>query len=230
MFISINPGAPNGGSGTQYFVGDFDGKTFVSDQKEDQWVDWGTDNYAGVTYNHTPDGSRLFIGWMSNWLYAQNTPTERWRSAMTLPRTLSLKDVQGVPTLFSTPAPVWDALGNDHEGKNVSIDAGQSIVTYSEDLNQSKIDFIWDGSAMSLSFVNQKQERLSIHLDPENQQMSIDRSASGLVDFQEDFKTIQTGPIGDLPPKDIPVVIFLDQSSVEIFLNNGQKVMTAQFF
>jgi fructan beta-fructosidase len=83
---------------------------------------------------------------------------------------------------------------------------------------------------MSLSFVNQKQERLSIHLDPENQQMSIDRSASGLVDFQEDFKTIQTGPIGDLPPKDIPVAIFLDHSSVEIFLNNGQKVMTAQFF
>ena len=230
LFISINPGAPNGGSGTQYFVGDFDGKTFVSDQKEDQWVDWGTDNYAGVTYNHTPDGSRLFIGWMSNWLYAQNTPTERWRSAMTLPRTLSLKDVKGVPTLFSTPAPVWDALGNDHEGKDVSIAAGQSIVTYSEDLNQSKIDFIWDGSAMSLSFVNQKQERLSIHLDPENQQMSIDRSASGLVDFQEDFKTIQTGPIGDLPHTDIPVAIFLDQSSVEIFLNNGQKVMTAQFF
>jgi len=60
--------------------------------------------------------------------------------------------------------------------------------------------------------------------------MSIDRSASGLVDFQEDFKTIQTGPIGDLPHRDIPVTIFLDQSSVEIFLNNGQKVMTAQFF
>lgn len=230
LFISINPGAPNGGSGTQYFVGDFDGKTFVSDQKEDQWVDWGTDNYAGVTYNHTPDGSRLFIGWMSNWLYAQNTPTERWRSAMTLPRILSLKDVQGVPTLFSTPAPAWNALGNDNEGKDVSIAAGQSIVTYSEDLNQSKIDFIWDGSDMSLSFVNQKQEHLSIHLDPENQQMSIDRSASGLVDFQEDFKTIQTGPIGDLPHRDIPVTIFLDQSSVEIFMNNGQKVMTAQFF
>ena len=70
LLISINPGAPNGGSGTQYFVGDFDGKTFTSDQKEEKWIDWGTDNYGGVRYNNVPNNKRIFIGWRSmiDWL------------------------------------------------------------------------------------------------------------------------------------------------------------------
>lgn len=90
LIISIGNGGPNGGSGTQYFVGDFDGTTFTSDQKEYKWLDWGTDNYAGVTYNQVPNGDRIFIGWMSNWQYALTTPTSNWRSAMTLPRKLTL--------------------------------------------------------------------------------------------------------------------------------------------
>jgi fructan beta-fructosidase len=95
LFISINPGATNGGSGTQYFIGDSDGKTLTSDQTEALWVDGSTDNYAGVTYNDTPDNNRLFISWMSNWNYAQLTRTQAWSSAMTLPRTLHLETVAG---------------------------------------------------------------------------------------------------------------------------------------
>ncbi|MEL6303458.1 MAG: glycoside hydrolase family 32 protein, partial [Bacteroidota bacterium] len=91
LLVSINPGAPNGGSGTQYFIGDFDGKEFVSAQREAKWLDYGTDNYAGVTYNNLPEEERVFIGWMSNWDYARDTPTESWRSAMTLPRKLFLE-------------------------------------------------------------------------------------------------------------------------------------------
>ncbi len=91
LLISINPGAPNGGSGTQYFVGDFDGTSFTTDQKESKWIDLGTDNYAGVTYNGLSDDKRLFIGWMSNWSYAQETPTKKWRSAMTLAKTTRFK-------------------------------------------------------------------------------------------------------------------------------------------
>ncbi|TLP82748.1 glycoside hydrolase family 32 protein [Maribacter sp. ACAM166] len=55
LLISTNPGAPNGGSGTQYFIGNFDGNTFTTDQVEEKWIDLGRDNYAGVTYNNTPN-------------------------------------------------------------------------------------------------------------------------------------------------------------------------------
>ena len=96
LIQSLNPGGVNGGSGTQYFVGDFDGKTFTLDPNFEQkvskekgvWIDYGKDNYAGVTWNNIPDsdGRRLFIGWMSNWDYAQQVPTTTWRSSMTIPR------------------------------------------------------------------------------------------------------------------------------------------------
>lgn len=230
LLISINPGAPNGGSGTQYFVGDFDGKTFTSTQQKHKWIDWGTDNYAGVTFNHTPHGERLFIGWMSNWSYAQVTPTKVWRSAMTLPRVLGLKNINGVSTLFSIPGASFNTYGTEKEPKTLNIPARQSIVSYNEDLNQSKLDFIWEGKPSILRFKNNKGESLNLIFNPENKTLTIDRSNSGLVAFQEDFKNNQMAPIGDLPKEYIPVSIFLDQSSIEIFLNGGQKVMTAQFF
>ena len=75
LLISINPGAPNGGSGTQYFVGEFDGTNFTTNHEDIKWLDYGMDNYAGVTYNNVPNKDRLFIGWMSNWNYARDTPT-----------------------------------------------------------------------------------------------------------------------------------------------------------
>ena len=74
LIISINPGGPQGGSATQYFVGDFDGQKFTAAQKESKWLDFGRDNYARVTYNDAPEGKRILMGWMSNWDYAQVTP------------------------------------------------------------------------------------------------------------------------------------------------------------
>ncbi len=94
LLVSINPGGPNGGSATQYFVGEFDGNSFHNENPgtEPLWIDHGKDNYAGVTWSDIPekDGRRIFMGWMSNWQYANQVPTERWRSAMTLPRELIL--------------------------------------------------------------------------------------------------------------------------------------------
>jgi fructan beta-fructosidase len=84
--------APNGGSGTRYFVGDFDGKTFKHTQNS-IWLDSGMDYYAGVTFGNVQDDKKILISWMSNWFYATKVPTEVWRSAMTLPRELSLKKI-----------------------------------------------------------------------------------------------------------------------------------------
>jgi sucrose-6-phosphate hydrolase SacC (GH32 family) len=90
LIVSLNPGGYQTGSGTQYFIGDWNGKEFIADDTKTRWLDYGRDNYAGVTFNDAPEGKRIFIGWMSNWEYAHNVPTDPWRSAMTLPRELSL--------------------------------------------------------------------------------------------------------------------------------------------
>lgn len=92
LLISINPGAINNGTGTQYFIGDFDGVSFTPKYSttDPRWLDFGRDNYAGVTFNNEPKGRRIFIGWMSNWQGAVRHPETSWTNAMTIPRILGL--------------------------------------------------------------------------------------------------------------------------------------------
>ena len=141
LIISINPGAPNGGSGTQYFIGEFDGTTFTSDQKEDKWIDWGTDNYAGITYNNEPNNQRIFIGWMSNWAYARDTPTEEWRSAMTIPRSLSLIKFGDIYELTSYPLDNLGTIFKSELKKDFELLAGDSETIDFDHYNQSEIRF-----------------------------------------------------------------------------------------
>lgn len=96
LVVSVNPGGPAGGSGTQYVVGDFDGVTFVADPQHlgpdapIAWLDHGPDCYAGVTFNDVPDGRRLLIAWADNWHYAKPLAAQGWASGMTLVRELAL--------------------------------------------------------------------------------------------------------------------------------------------
>ena len=91
MIVNINPGFVYGGSGTMYFVGDFDGHRFVCDTKPEvvKWLDWGKDHYATVCFSNT-DNRIVAVPWMSNWQYANYTPIQQFRSANALPRELSL--------------------------------------------------------------------------------------------------------------------------------------------
>jgi fructan beta-fructosidase len=110
LLVSLNPGGPHGGSGTQYFVGHFDGRQFVPEHPELRWLDHGPDHYAGVTWH--PQAERtLLAGWMSNWLYGRELPTAPWRGAMALPRELSLQRVLGHTRLVQRPLRESAALG-----------------------------------------------------------------------------------------------------------------------
>lgn len=230
LFISINPGAPNGGSGTQYFVGDWDGTTFTTDQTDEKWIDWGTDNYAGVTYNGLADEDRTFIGWMSNWNYARDTPTETWRSAMTLPRKLSLhKNSQGY---YLKNYPI-EAI-KDYEGKKRvfgSLNSGDSIDV--QELQQSRVDFTIKGAlaTFELNFTNKKGDTLRIGYTEKEKQFYINRKKSGKVDFQESFAAIvHTAPAITDEVAEVSFSIFLDASSIELFIDEGATAMTDQIF
>ena len=105
MLVSLNPGGIEGGSGTQYFVGNFDGSSFKPSQNYDkpQWLDYGKDNYAGVTFSNMPDSRTVLIGWMSSWQYAGNLPKTDWTGAMTIPRELELTKNKNGLALLSNP-------------------------------------------------------------------------------------------------------------------------------
>lgn len=103
LLVSLNPGGYQFGSGTQYFIGQWTGTEFIADDTTTRWLDYGRDNYAGVTFSNAPDNKKIFLGWMSNWHYASKVPTNPWRSAMTLPRELSLQGDRLIQTPINHP-------------------------------------------------------------------------------------------------------------------------------
>jgi fructan beta-fructosidase len=232
LLISINPGAPNGGSGTQYFIGDFDGTTFTTDQTEPQWIDLGRDNYAGVTYNDAPNNDRIFIGWMSNWDYARDTPTEKWRSAMTVPRKLILRKIEGEVFLVNYPLDNMKGI----EDKAISNSQFELTKNQKEMIplkygNQSEIRFTVKNPEMKLYFSNEAGDNLDIVIDRKNKMLTFNRGKSGKVDFSEKFAGgLQKMDMSNLPEESVEVKILLDHSSMELFINGGQFVMTNQIF
>ncbi len=223
LSVSINPGGPNGGSATQYFVGDFDGITFTTDQKDIKWLDHGRDNYAGVTYNDAPDGQRILLGWMSNWDYAQVTPTELWRSAMTLPRTLGLKEDDTGFYLVQHPIVDTSIVGAAEKLTMDQLSAGLTLP-----LTPSHLQFDLNLGQNTVVELSNDLERFVFKVEPSKGQMSIDRRASGAVEFSEKFAPeTQTK---EYAPEDrrAEVDIFCDASSIEIFIDLGLHVFTNQ--
>lgn len=221
--------SPNGGSGTRYFVGDYDGTTFTTNQKVNKWIDYGTDNYAGVTYNNTPNNKRIFIGWMSNWNYATVTPTETWRSAMTLPRELKLikndngylvksKLIDGFDNLTSK-VPEAQITGT-YPTKFSYSNLQHSVVAFNATIN----------TELSLELSNKDGDTYTVGYNKNTGEFFVNRGKSGHVDFNENYKksAYQTMQIGT--KEQLSITMVLDASSVEIFINNGEYVMTTQVF
>lgn len=191
MIVSINPGGPNRGSATQYFVGDFDGTTFKSDTAPSTttWLDYGPDNYAGITWSNAPDKRKIFLGWMSNWAYAQEVPTSPWRSAMTIPRDLLLTKSDEHFVLKSTVAPEIEQIVT--ETKSIPE---FTVVDSAYLNNEGTIDFsqsIVSGSLAAKDFTtelsNNGGQKLIIGFDRKNNRYFIDRSKSGKIDFSKNF-------------------------------------------
>ncbi len=229
LLISINPGAPNGGSGTQYFVGNFDGTTFTSDHDDEKWIDHGTDNYAGVTYNNTPNEERIFIGWMSNWNYARNTPTEKWRSAMTLPRELTLHKDGEFNYLKNYPISAFDKqlekLENTPNTKN------EKIILENLEVNQMDISFeVPLDEDLEIQMKNDGNEVLTFQIDAEKNEMMLDRTESGIVDFEKSFGASIHKQVYVPKKESVEIRIILDHSSVEVFVDKGRYVFTDQIF
>ena len=233
MIININPGGPNGGSGTQYFVGDFDGEKFVCDTDKSitSWLDYGPDNYAGVTWSNAPDNKTIFIGWMSNWAYGQVVPTDPWRSANTLPRELMLTRANGSLHVRSV---LWDGVESLTQDKkqfsNLSIQdsmdlSGQFAFPITKSLLKGEVE----AKDFNLVFSNAIGQKVGVGFDSKSKQFFIDRKRSGKTGFSSDFvKDILAPRIGG--SNTIKFTMALDVSSVEVFFDDGLTVMTAVFF
>lgn len=240
LIQSLNPGGYNGGSGTQYFVGDFDGKTFTPEknmqqlpEKHPYWIDFGRDNYAGVTWSNLPGNRTLFLGWMSNWLYAQEVPTEKWRSAMTIPRDLMLKKDDSVYRIYSEPFKEFQNYRKQMVVRNTPKSKNFTISSDSSHLLSNQFTFevpLKSADKVSFALFNKAGDTLKFGLNTADNQFFVDRSQSGLTDFKDNFSNkISTAP-RITKSETLKVNFITDRTSIEIFYDDGATVMTEIFF
>lgn len=270
MTMNINPGCWFGGSATEYFVGDFDGKKFTCpDANEVKWLDWGKDHYATVTFSNTGDRV-LGITWMSNWQYANLTPFKQNRGANGLPRELKLYEKNGKYYISEDVAPEVYALRKDT--KNVA-DASVSdekmlagVAANMEGAFEIEADVTPDANGIAgIEISNNKRERTMIYFDMKQGKVVMDRTESGLSDFgkqsvphdielawdkqlaaegkqparitnsinyKNDFALATWAPLSlcEDGKKTYHVDVFVDKSSVELFVDGGRIAMTNLVF
>lgn len=185
MIVNINPGFVYGGSGTMYFVGNFDGHKFTCDTAptDVKWLDWGKDHYATVTYSNTGDRV-IAMPWMSNWQYANLTPTQQFRSQNALPRDLKLYTADNGHLMVSaTPVKETEALRA--ETKDLGAFEGEKNVDFAND-GAFELDFdlsVTDADKCGVELLNSKGEKVSIYYDVKRQRFVMDRAESGITDF-----------------------------------------------
>lgn len=247
LLVSINPGGPNSGSATQYFIGDFDGKQFKIDPSfEDDlnstehksiWIDYGRDNYAGVTWSNIPDsnGRKLFMGWMSNWEYANVVPTETWRSAMTVARQIELQKVNtSYRLLFQPVKELSNYRSTKFKKESIVINGDTKIIdSKAIDLSSTEINFkISDlnNSGFTFKLTNKQGDTLAFGYNNSDKNFFVDRRKSGKTAFSEKFvNRVSLAKRTSLNP-DLTGTIILDKTSIELFFDNGETVMTEIFF
>jgi len=243
LLVSINPGGANGGSATQYFVGDFDGSSFHNENPgpDPLWIDYGKDNYAGVTWSDVPeqDGRRIFMGWMSNWQYANQVPTERWRSAMTLPRELKLGTGEQGLLLYSIPVLETEQLRTEKiklepgvvkDRKNVGLVLDAAFPLYEIDLVFEFDPDVEEELEFGIILESEQDEKLLATFNTQAQEISIARNESGETNFSVYFPGIHTAPYQASEAGEIRFHAFIDLSSIELFVDQGALVMTELCF
>ncbi len=228
LIISINPGGPAGGSGTRYYIGRFDGHTFTDENPHQvTWLDYGQDNYAGTTWNDAPDGRRLFIGWMNNWVYASKIPTSVWRGAATMIHEFSLRETTEGVRMVQAPVPELKQLRTQiGRWSDLTIDGTRVLDGFSGQQLEIIAEFEL-GSAERFGFdlMMKDGESVRVLYHVPSSQLIVTRPASML----EGINPIAVAPL-KADGHRVRMHIFVDLSSVEVFGNDGQVSLTSQVF
>lgn len=227
LLVSVQDGAPAGGSGMQYFVGDFDGVRFTP-QEDDlcqvRWVDHGADHYAAVSFSDAPDNERVVLGWMSNWNYAHDVPTGAFRGSMTLPRRYGLRTVDGLPRLVQQP--VAPSAVPVHTSGPIRL-VGERPVPASTAGQAFVVDAAFQaGTADRLGVLVRvgEGERTVVGYDAVAGTIYVDRRVSGGDGLPPEFAAVHHAPATEVGV--VRLQIHVDACSVEVFAADGEVVLT----
>ncbi|KAF9893112.1 hypothetical protein FE257_012523 [Aspergillus nanangensis] len=268
LMLGLNPGGPPGtvGSGSQYIVGEFDGTTFTPDASSiydgsgpadsvasdstANWVDRGPDFYAALGFNGLPQDQRTVIAWMNNWQYGQTVPTDPWRSAMSIPRRLSLKTIDGKATLVQEPVGVprgsssRSRSSRRHRASRLlrRVKAGSTVdlggigntleieLSFSSSLSGNSTATTTTEFGIVVAATQDSHYETRVGYDFASQQVFVDRTRSGDVSFDGTFAGVYYAPLAPAANGTVSLRVLVDWSSVEVFGGVGEVSITSQIF
>ncbi|MCM3632110.1 glycoside hydrolase family 32 protein [Paenibacillus camelliae] len=243
LHISIGDNRQTDGSHAQYFIGEFDGTCFINDDatgKEINWTDYGQDFYAAVTYSDIPqqDGRTVWLGWTSNWKYPFAGPTEPWKGGMSLPRSLSLKrSKEGKLRLVQQPITELEKLRKLASSmQDVTVSSDKLQIGYEGQSFELVATVSWgDAAAFGVRVCVSDQEATEIGYRPFQDEVYVDRHRSCLSEFiSREGKPFHFGKqfvaAHEAKDKQITLRLFVDQSVVELFVDDGDTVFTTLIY
>jgi fructan beta-fructosidase len=235
LIINRNPGAPAGGTGVRYLIGKFDGTNFTSEIPDTPalWADWGKDFYATNTWKDIPcsDKRNVWIGWFSNWQYANAEPTVLWRGAQSIPRTLMLHRYTDGLRLVQRPVRELESLRRERVRMvNVSVaEANQKLSGTKSNIYEFEAE-LEPGHAGEIGFRLRKSKEAEtlVGFDADHREVYFDRTHSGEVSFSKDFPGRFSARVEQ--SSRITLHVFVDRSSVEVFVNDGERVLSDRIY
>ena len=239
LSVNVNPGGVAGGSGNQYFVGHFDGTRFINSNPASTtlWADYGKDFYASTSFADLPpsDGSAVWMGWLGNWEYAAHVPTSPWRGIQSIPRVLKLRRFRQGIRLVQQPIAELKSLRGRHVEINDESFKAANLILQSRKVRGATLEIeatIDPGTAKSFGLEVRKgpSEETSIGFDGVKSELFVDRTHSGNVSFDPKFPGRQSAPLRLSAGRPVRLHIFVDRCSVEVFANNGERVISDLIF
>lgn len=225
------------GSASEYFVGSFDGTTFTSDNAASTVLrsERGKDMYAAMSFADIPaaDGRRIQLGWMTNWDYPFSYPTRPWKGQLSIPRVLSLKNYAGEGVrLVQTPVSELASLrGTAASFSNTTVTPSTPnlLANFSGTAYEIVGEFELPATGVSAEFGFRLRElgdqKTYVGYKPGLNQMFVNRTDAGKDDFTTYFSGWQDAAVAPVNNR-IKLRIFVDQSSVEVFGNDGKVVFS----
>ena len=206
-----------------YLIGKMDYEQGKFDHGEFGLLDYGFDFYAPQTLVDD-QGRRIMIAWMAMWESEMPEQSDRWAGAMTLPRELKMKDGK----LISLPVQELQALRlNEIAMENVPVSGELSLEGIVGDCLELEVCIAaQSASSFGIQFrCDQAGHEATV--------LTYDK-AEGLLTLDRNHKVNGPGGIRQVPVElqdgELNLRLFIDRSSVEIFIQNGEKAMTARIY
>lgn len=200
------------------------------------WLDYGRDYYASVSFGNMPEDKRVMLGWMNNWDYANSIPTFPWRSAMSLPREIGLTQTPDGPRLTQQAVKQVDGLASAPSYRNTAggtITPGTHALpsAASGDVQRIDVTFAPGTAAKSgITLFGNGSSSTAVGYDAATKEVYVDRANSGNVGFHPLFASVDSAPVSVDAQGNVTLRIYVDRSSVEVFAQGGLRTITDQVF